>query len=70
MNTAFSLGLFLLTLGVAGCTTQETVMVNDRGEELRCGSWGYGLGALAADSQQRDCVRDAEKRGYQLKHGE
>jgi nucleosome binding factor SPN SPT16 subunit len=48
-------------------------MVNERGEELTCETRGYGfIASLAAMSQQDDCVRDAEKRGYRLKkeHGE
>lgn len=67
-KTVFRLTLCLFTIALAGCATRRAIMVNERGEELTCETRGYGfIATLAAISQQDDCVKEAEKRGYRLK---
>ena len=52
----------------AGCATERTVLVNNRGEELTCEASGWGfVGSLATPYKLEDCIADAQKRGYRLK---
>jgi hypothetical protein len=54
--------------GVAGCVTQRTILINDRGEELTCQVKGWGfIGSLASYNKQDECVAEAAQRGYRLK---
>jgi hypothetical protein len=65
MRTLF---LVCLVVGLVGCVTQRTILVNDRGEELTCEVKGWGfIGSLATYNKQDDCVAEAERRGYRLK---
>jgi hypothetical protein len=53
---------------LVGCATEQTVLVNSRGEELTCETEGWGfVGSLATPHKQKECIADAEKRGYRLK---
>ena len=53
---------------IAGCATERTVMVNNRGDEAICETNGSGLfGAISVNHQQQQCIADAEKRGYTVK---
>jgi hypothetical protein len=57
---------FVLTC--MGCATQQTVLVNNRGEELTCEASGWGfIGSLATPYKLDECIAEAEKRGYRLK---
>jgi uncharacterized protein YcfL len=57
----------MLALALAGCSADRTVLVNDRGERITCEASFYGAGPnLIMSSQQNDCVRDAETRGYHV----
>ncbi len=59
--------LVLLPLALAGCGMERAVLVNDRGERITCETRAYGLiPNLVASSQQKECVAEAESRGYRL----
>lgn len=60
--------LFFITLSLAGCVSQRAVLVNERGEELTCETTGYGfIASMMASNKQKECVSDAETRGYRVK---
>jgi hypothetical protein len=53
---------------LVGCATERTVLVNSRGEELTCETEGWGfVGSLATSHKQKECIAEAEQRGYRLK---
>lgn len=59
---------FILALSLSGCVSQRAVLVNERGEQLTCEAYGYGLFAsMLASDKQEQCVADAGNRGYRLK---
>jgi hypothetical protein len=63
--------IFLLSLIVtlASCATERTVLVNSQGDLLTCETSGSGFfGAISVRNQQKQCVSDAETRGYQVKN--
>ena len=48
-----------------GCATPSMMLVNDRGQVIRCASYGYGyVGAPMAAVINDQCVRDYQKIGY------
>jgi hypothetical protein len=54
---------------VAGCATERTILVNNQGDLLTCETSGSGFfGAISVRNQQQQCIADAEKRGYRVKH--
>jgi hypothetical protein len=66
MRPIFLLGL-ILTL--AGCATERTVLINSQGDLLTCETSGSGFfGAISVRNQQKQCISDAETRGYRLKN--
>ena len=58
--------LLLSLVFLAGCVTPSTLMVNGRGQVVRCSAYGYGgLLHLAAAYAIRDqCVEDMKKLGF------
>jgi hypothetical protein len=61
--------LLALTLTLAGCATERTVLVNSQGDLLTCETTGSGFfGAISVRNQQKQCISDAETRGYRLKN--
>jgi hypothetical protein len=63
--------IFLLSLIVtlASCATERTVLVNSQGDLLTCETSGSGFfGAISVRNQQKQCVSDAETRGYRVKN--
>ena len=64
MRWTFVIGALLL---LGGCSTRQTVLVNDQGQEAVCETSGGGfLGAMSTYKTQQDCVADAQKRGYRI----
>ena len=60
--------LFIMVLSLAGCVSQRAVLVNERGEELTCETTGYGfIASMMMSDKQKECVSDAERRGYRVK---
>jgi hypothetical protein len=61
--------LLALTLTLAGCATERTVLVNSQGDLLTCETSGSGFfGAISVRNQQKQCISDAQTRGYQVKN--
>lgn len=59
---------FCVALNVAGCVTQRTILVNERGEEMTCETTGYGaIASMMASNKQKECIAKAERRGYRVK---
>jgi hypothetical protein len=60
--------LLSLTLTLTACATERTVMVNNQGDLLTCETSGSGFfGAISVANQQKQCISDAETRGYRVK---
>jgi len=60
--------LLFMALSLAGCVSQRAVLVNERGEELTCETTGSGfIASMMVSNKQKECVSDAEKRGYRVK---
>jgi len=50
---------------LVGCATPSMMLVNDKGQVIRCASYGYGyVGAPMAAAIYDQCVRDYQKVGY------
>jgi hypothetical protein len=61
--------LLALTLTLAGCATERTVLINSQGDLLTCETTGSGFfGAISVRNQQNQCISDAETRGYRVKN--
>jgi hypothetical protein len=61
--------LLALTLILGGCATERTVLVNSQGDLLTCETSGSGFyGAISVRNQQKQCISDAETRGYRVKN--
>jgi hypothetical protein len=61
--------IFSLIVTLASCATERTVLVNSQGDLLTCETSGSGFfGAISVRNQQKQCVSDAETRGYQVKN--
>ena len=59
---------FFVALSLGGCVSQRAVLVNERGDELTCETSAYGLfPSMMVSGKQKECVTDAEARGYRLK---
>ena len=66
MRTIF---LLSLTLTLTACATERTVLVNSQGDLLTCETSGSGFfGAISVRNQQKQCISDAETRGYRVKN--
>ena len=60
--------LLFMALSLAGCVSQRAVLVNERGEELTCETTGSGfIASMMVSNKQKECVSDAETRGYRVK---
>jgi hypothetical protein len=58
-----------LALTLTGCATERTVLVNSQGDLLTCETSGSGFfGAISVRNQQKQCISDAETRGYRVKN--
>jgi hypothetical protein len=54
---------------LGGCATERTVLVNSQGDLLTCETSGSGFfGAISVRNQQKQCISDAETRGYRVKN--
>jgi hypothetical protein len=61
--------IFSLIVTLASCATERTVLVNSQGDLLTCETSGSGFfGAISVRNQQKQCVSDAETRGYRVKN--
>ena len=61
--------LLALTLILGGYATERTVLVNSQGDLLTCETSGSGFfGAISVRNQQKQCISDAETRGYRVKN--
>jgi hypothetical protein len=61
--------LFALALTLTACATERTVLVNSQGDLLTCETSGSGFfGAISVRNQQKQCISDAETRGYRVKN--
>jgi hypothetical protein len=61
--------LLSLILTLASCATERTVLVNSQGDLLTCETSGSGFfGAISVRNQQKQCISDAETRGYRVKN--
>jgi hypothetical protein len=59
---------FFMALSLAGCVSQRAVLVNERGEEVTCETTGSGfIASMMVSNKQKECVSDAERRGYRVK---
>ena len=59
----FALGLCLIFL--TACVSQNTVLMNERGQTVHCQNWGVGIiGAPLAYAEHQDCVKKAKEAGY------
>lgn len=60
------LGLLLACcVGLGGCVTPSTLLVNDDGDVKRCSAYGYGaMGVATAGGIHSGCVADMKKLGY------
>jgi hypothetical protein len=60
--------LLALSFSLAGCATERTILVNSQGDLLTCETSGSGFfGAISVRNQQKQCISDAETRGYRVK---
>jgi hypothetical protein len=60
-----TLGLCLLFL--SACVSQNTVLMNSRGQTVQCRNWGVGiLGAPIAYAEHQECVKSANAAGYTI----
>ena len=60
--------VFLVSI-LAGCATERTILVNSQGDVLTCETEGYGFfGAVSVRNQHRECIAEAEKRGYTVRN--
>jgi len=58
-----AIGLCLMFL--SACVSQNTVLMNDRGQTVNCSNWGFGLiGAPVAYAEHRKCIEKANAAGY------
>lgn len=54
-----------LAIALSGCAATSAVLVNDKGNALRCAHFGMGwLGTPLALIAQQNCVTDARKLGF------
>jgi hypothetical protein len=61
--------LLVLALTLAACATERTVLVNSQGDLLTCETSGSGFfGAISVRNQQKQCISDAETRGYRVQN--
>jgi len=52
---------------LVGCSTRNSVLVNNQGQEMTCETSGAGfMGAMSTYKTQQDCIAEAEKRGYRV----
>ena len=64
------IGLVLITMGLVGCATSETVYLrNAAGHTVQCGPYTPGgIGppaAMVAQAELRHCVTDYQRQGYE-----
>jgi hypothetical protein len=61
--------LLAIILTLTACATERTVLVNSQGDLLTCETSGSGFfGAISVRNQQKQCISDAEARGYRVKN--
>lgn len=62
----WGLAVMLAALGSGGCITTSTLLVNDRGDWVRCDYSGHTIhaGAIYAGIENRNCVSDFMAIGY------
>lgn len=61
MRIIIGLSLVLLT----GCVSQSTMLQNDKGQQIKCAGWGFGLlGAPIALAEHADCMKKAHAAGF------
>jgi len=62
--------LTMAALMLTACVSQDAVLVNERGQAVRCrnSGWGY-IGAPVAMSQQKACMKNAQAQGYRVPAG-
>ena len=64
---AVLLAAVLFTLGA--CASERTVLVNSEGDRITCETTGGGLfGAASVGYEQKNCIAQAEQRGYHLQN--
>lgn len=50
---------------ITGCASTSTQMVNDDGQVINCGAWGFGIiGAPAALISTHECIKKYQAAGY------
>jgi hypothetical protein len=55
----------------AGCVSQRAILVNERGEEITCETTGYGaIASMMTSNKQKECIAEAERRGYRVKQND
>lgn len=55
----------LVSSVLSGCVTYDKTMTADNGRQYRCKQNGYGIfGVMMADSNHKDCVDNANAKGY------
>jgi len=48
-----------------GCASNYKVLRNNKGDYVKCTSSGYGLmGSYLANQYYKDCIKNAEEKGY------
>lgn len=58
-----TIGLCLIFL--SACVSQNTVLMNERGQAVACKNWGFGvIGAPLAYAEHKACVKNANAAGY------
>lgn len=59
------ISLLIVAALLAGCATPSTMLVNDKGQYMRCASMGAGLvGMSVATMAYNHCVDDAKSIGF------
>jgi hypothetical protein len=54
---------------LTGCASERAVLVNNQGDRITCETAGGGLfGAASVGYEQRNCIAEAQQRGYQLQN--
>lgn len=57
--------VLLMAMGLSGCVSQSTLLVNAEGKAVSCNNQGWGwIGAPVAMHQHSACVKRAQAAGY------
>lgn len=59
--------LAVALLALSACASERTVLINSEGDRITCETTGGGIfGAASVGYEQKNCIAQAEQRGYHL----